>query len=341
MAREKLEIVRTVGALRAAVAGWRKDGQTVALVPTMGALHAGHLALVRRAGAEADRTLVSIFVNPSQFGPQRGPRPLPARRGGRPRQAAAPSAAISCGRRRPTRCTRRVCHPHRAGRRRARARERFPPALLRRGGDGVLQALLCGGARHRPLRREGLSAALRHPPDGARSRSALADYRRADGARGRRAGAVLAQRLPDGRAAGRRPGASRVLAEVAEKAASDRARRRRRARARRPRPAPLVRDPREPPAEPQLPELDALCADAQRALETAGFTKVDYVAVREADTLKVVSAPTDRPLRVLAAAWLGATRLIDNVAALKLFQCENGSAARSSSRRRGGCAVTS
>jgi len=105
-----------------------------------------------------------------------------------------------------------------------------------------------------------------------------------------------------------------VLAEVAEKAAAvvrgggDVA-------ARRPRPAPLVRDPRQLPVEPQLPELDALCADAQRRLEAAGFTKVDYVAVREADTLKAVSAPTERPLRVLAAAWLGATRLIDNVAA--------------------------
>jgi pantoate--beta-alanine ligase len=110
------------------------------------------------------------------------------------------------------------------------------------------------------------------------------------------------------------PALYRILAEVAEKAAAA-TRAGRDAPARRPRPAPLVRDPRQPQVEPQLPELDALCADTTRRLEAAGFTKVDYVAVRAADTLKVVSARTDRPLRVLAAAWLGGTRLIDNVGA--------------------------
>jgi pantoate--beta-alanine ligase len=53
--------------LHAALASWRRAGNTVALVPTMGNLHAGHLALARRAGALASRTVVSIFVNPMQF----------------------------------------------------------------------------------------------------------------------------------------------------------------------------------------------------------------------------------------------------------------------------------
>jgi pantoate--beta-alanine ligase len=82
-----------------------------------------------------------------------------------------------------------------------------------------------------------------------------------------------------------------------------------------PRPSPLVPDPRLAQSEPQLPELDALCDAAVVTLAKAGFTKVDYVAVREAESLKVVSRRTERPLRVLAAATLGSTRLIDNVPA--------------------------
>jgi pantoate--beta-alanine ligase len=65
----RLRVVRTVPALRNAVAQWRKRGERIALVPTMGALHAGHLALVRAARRRARRLVVSIFVNPAQFAP--------------------------------------------------------------------------------------------------------------------------------------------------------------------------------------------------------------------------------------------------------------------------------
>jgi len=62
-----IPILRTVADLRARVRGWKHEGATLGVVPTMGALHDGHLSLVRAAQRDCDRVIVTIFVNPKQF----------------------------------------------------------------------------------------------------------------------------------------------------------------------------------------------------------------------------------------------------------------------------------
>lgn len=63
-----MQVCRTIADIRATMAGWRRDGQGVGLVTTMGALHAGHMSLMAEARAAHDRVVATIFVNPSQFG---------------------------------------------------------------------------------------------------------------------------------------------------------------------------------------------------------------------------------------------------------------------------------
>ena len=85
-----LPTVRRVTELRDVIAGWRRAGETVALVPTMGALHAGHLSLLTLAHARCQRIVVSLFINPTQFGPNEDYTAYP-------RDEAADAAKLAAG----------------------------------------------------------------------------------------------------------------------------------------------------------------------------------------------------------------------------------------------------
>ncbi len=67
---KSLQTVSTIESLRYRVNSWKLQGLRTALVPTMGALHAGHLELVKRGVRHADRVVVTVFINPKQFGPE-------------------------------------------------------------------------------------------------------------------------------------------------------------------------------------------------------------------------------------------------------------------------------
>ena len=97
--------------MQARARDWRAQGQKIALVPTMGYFHEGHLSLMRYGRDAGDRLVVSLFVNPTQFGPHGGPGPLsPGPGAGRgPGPGGGGGRALHPAR--PSRCIRRAIRP--------------------------------------------------------------------------------------------------------------------------------------------------------------------------------------------------------------------------------------
>ncbi len=276
-------VFETVAAMRSAVAGWRNAGEPIALVPTMGALHEGHIALVREAQRHARRVIVSIFVNPTQFAPHEDFRKYPRTfEGDRAMLAEAKADAIYF----PT------------------VEEMYPPGFASR-------VLLLGPAavglddRFRPTHFEGVATVCCKLFTQSRADFAIfgeKDYQQlkvvtrmaADLDLGIKILPVATFREADGLAMSSRnrylTGEQRALAPLLHRVMQALAVRLRN------------RD-----------DLFRAVGEAQAEIITAGF-ELDYLEARHAETLAPAASLADGPIRLLVAARLGGTRLIDNIA---------------------------
>jgi pantoate--beta-alanine ligase len=258
-------------------------GERVALVPTMGALHAGHMALVDAARRRADRTVVSIFVNPTQFGPNEDLAAYP-------RREASDVALLEEGK------ADLLWAPDVA--------EMYPDGFASRVTVAGVSEGLCGAAR--PGHFDGVATVVAKllnqvTPDialfGEKDWQQLAVVRRmvADLDIDVAIVGVPTEREDDG------------LARSSRNAYLD-PERRLAARA-------MPRALGEAAAAIGRGEAVAdVLAMAGRRLIEAGFDSVDYVALCDAETLVPIARMDTRAARLLAAARLGGTRLIDNLA---------------------------
>ncbi len=273
--------VRTVKDLRAQVAKWRQAGATVALVPTMGALHAGHLSLIAVAKAHAKRIVASIFVNPTQFGPKEDFNRYPRDEAGDLAKLAQAGVDL-------------VFIPD--------AAEMYPQGFATKVSLPSLTEDLCGAAR--PNHFEGVATVvtkllLQCGPDvavfGEKDYQQLLVIKQlvrdlnipvqiVSGPIVREAdGLALSSRNFYLSAAERKtaPVLHQVLSEVAAALANGEG-------------------------------CDAASSAGRFKLEGNGF-RVDYVAIRDPETLAPLFGPINGAARVMGAVYLGTTRLIDNL----------------------------
>ena len=279
---DQLRVARTVPTLRRAVLRWRAARERLALVPTMGALHAGHGALVRAARRRARRVVVSIFVNPAQFAPEEDLTTYPQTfnsdvamlTGLEADLIWAPSTDVMYP---PGFATRVVP----AGPAAAGLEDRFRPHFFEGVATVVTKLLvqcapdyaMFGEKDYQQLK---VISQMAKDLDLSARIVAIPTVREKDGLALSSRNAYLSARE---RAIA--PALNRVLKECAGKIA---------------RGEPL----------PQVLEEGA------RAIEQTGFL-LDYLEARHAETLAPVTSAADGPIRLLVAARLGSTRLIDNL----------------------------
>ena len=257
----KPKIVRSIEGLRRETAKWRNDDLTFAIVPTMGALHEGHLALVAEGLEHADRVLVTIFVNARQFGANEDLSRYPRDEAGDVAKLAEAGAHLIFA----------------------------PPPEEVYGDDFATTVVLKGPAKanledkFRPQFFDGVAtivAKLFIQSGADFAMFGQKDYQQLlvvtqmarDLDMPIKVIGVPTMRGPDGLALSSR---NQYLTKT------------------------------------ERGQATAMRA-ASRSLTTLGF-KVDYVTARNAETLAVPQSHSDEPLRLLAAAWLGKTRLIDNI----------------------------
>lgn len=275
-----MQIIRDVESLRKAVAALRREGGKVAFVPTMGALHAGHMALVAEARRLAKHVVASIFVNPTQFGPNEDLESYPRREAADAAMLEGEGVAI-------------LWAPD--------AATMYPQGHVTSIRVSGVSEGLDGAAR--PGHFDGVATVVyilfnQVRPDlalfGEKDYQQLAVIRRmvADLDLPLDIIGVPTRRDADGLALSSRNAylshGERISARILPRALGEAVR------------------------AIQAGELVETALQAARDdLATAGFDPIDYVALCDAETLRPL-ASLDRPARLLAAARLGKTRLIDN-----------------------------
>jgi len=278
-----MQTIRTLSALRGALAPLRRKAQRIAFVPTMGALHAGHIALMRAAATQADHVVASIFVNPTQFGANEDLSRYPRR------EAEDAAMLLEAG-------VALLWAPDVA--------TMYPPGHATTISVGGLDAALCGAAR--PGHFEGVATVVAKllnqvRPDvalfGEKDWQQLAIIRRmvSDLDFGIEIVGVPTVREADGLAMSSRNGflsaAQRIAAATLPRA---------------------MREAIVAMAE-GMPVARAI-ASAHADILDAGFASIDYLELRDGDDLSLLDA-VQPGARLFVAARIGTTRLIDNMAA--------------------------